>query len=348
MLAAIKVSNYNVLTRLQNGSVLAYNAMSQATAIWDSTEADMYDRIASGFSPEETPSRALSDLAAGGFVVPADTDELSLLEAEYSKARYSKRSWGITIAPTLACNFGCDYCFQGPDKPAGKMSQQIQDATIAYIRRVLDRGVVRDFGVAWYGGEPLLARDLVESMSAQIAEACRSRSVSYSAVVVTNGFMLDGRTARMLVANHVNTAQVTLDGAAPSHDKRRVLLSGGGTFERIVRNLRVVLDESELRVSIRVNIDGRNADEIPDLLHNLAAAGFANRKRFSVYFAPVEAITEGCHAVAALTLGKSEYAQMESRLIQLAHKLGLCQLPYPGRFRGLCGAVRPEARVGRP
>jgi uncharacterized protein len=67
-----------------------------------------------------------------------------------------------------------------------------------------------------------------------------------------------------------------------------------------------------------------------------------------VYFAPVEAITEGCHSVAGDCLSKHAYAEIEVQLTRRAYELGLTALPYPRRFPGICGAVRPNAFVVLP
>jgi uncharacterized protein len=132
------------------------------------------------------------------------------------------------------------------------------------------------------------------------------------------------------------------------HDRRRTLLGGQGTFERISANLLSLLDTVPMSISARVNIDGRNAGGVLSLLESLAARGLAGRKNFGVYFAPVEAITEGCHSVAGDCLSKRGYAEIEVQLTRRAFDLGLAALPYPRRFPGICGAVRQNAVVVLP
>jgi uncharacterized protein len=125
-------------------------------------------------------------------------------------------------------------------------------------------------------------------------------------------------------------------------------LGGQRTFDRILSNIQGFIDEVPLRIVVRINIDSRNSDEIPALLELLCQRGFAGRKNFSVYFAPVEAITEGCHSVANVCMSKGGYAELESRLQQQAFEMRLAALPYPQRFRGICGAVRPLGFVVVP
>ena len=253
----------------------------------------------------------------------------------------------LTIAPTLMCNFGCDYCFQGADKPAGQMSPTVQDEVVRFVTQA-STSLTR-LHVAWYGGEPLLAPKVIESLSGRLIAACAEHSVAYDAMIVTNGFKLTAAVARALVARRVKSAQVTLDGAMADHDGRRYQLGGQGSFDRIVANMRAVVEEEvPLHLSVRVNIDARNAASIEDLLAVLVSLGFAGRKNFGVYFAPVEAITEGCHNVAADCMSKLAYAELETTLARRAFDAGLAALPYPSRFRGICGAVRPRGWVVLP
>ena len=47
-------------------------------------------------------------------------------------------------------------------------------------------------------------------------------------------------------------------------------------------------------------------------------------------------------------MGKDEYAALESELQRRAYELGLASLPYPQKYRGICGAVRPRGFVVVP
>jgi uncharacterized protein len=167
-------------------------------------------------------------------------------------------------------------------------------------------------------------------------------------MIVTNGYGLTPENISLLETCRVTAAQITLDGAAAFHDVRRSLLGGQETFSRILKNLKRVLSETRIQISVRVNIDARNRDSIHGLLEYLAEQGFGYRKTFSVYFAPVEAITDGCHSVASLCMTKSEHGELETELTRTAYKLGLAPLPYPPRYRGICGAVRPGGLVILP
>src|SRR5690606_38507216 len=129
------------------------------------------------------------------------------------------------------------------------------------------------------------------------------------------GYFLDAKVARMLVDRRVKSAQVTLDGLPGYHDARRHLHSKKGTFARIIDNLKEVADAvPELGVSVRANIDERNRADIGGLLDLMGEEGLGGRKNLKMYFAPVEAMTEGCHGVQDVTMSKSRCAQLEAEL----------------------------------
>jgi uncharacterized protein len=341
-------SRYNVLVGLRAGRTLAYNSMSGATAVWEPEDTAAFEAVTrgEGIGDLADAEARVRDLSYGGFVVRDDVDELSLLNEQYSSARNDPGRMVLTITPTLICNFGCDYCFQGPDKPAGRMSAAVQDRVIELVERSSDS--LRKLHVTWYGGEPLLGRGVISSLSERLITLCEKRDIAYDAMIVTNGYGLSREVAQELYDHRVLGAQVTLDGAKADHDERRCLLSGRGSFERIVENMRAVVDAVPLHITVRVNIDSRNVDGIDSLLEQLAQRGFARRRTFGVYFAPVEAITEGCHSIAGACMSKRDYGALEARLTRRAFELGLTSLPYPPRFRGLCGALRPKGWVVLP
>lgn len=340
-------SRYTIVIPLADGRNLAYNGLSGSFALWSAEESAFHERFRGGGVALEGERGALESFERGGYLLPEHVDELSVLRRMYEVQRYRQDVMTLTIAPTMACNFGCDYCFQGQDKPGDTMSMEVQDAIIGLVERAAPG--LKAVGVGWYGGEPLLRLGVIEAMSDRIMAICARRGISYDAMVVTNGFMLDGEAARSLAARHVKTVQVTLDGVPEHHDARRHLLSRKGTFSRIAQNLREVVDAApSLGLSIRVNIDDRNADEIHRLLDLLGELGLGNRPNLKVYFAPVEAMTEGCHEIQEACLSKSAYGQLEAELYRHGFELGLTALPYPPRFHGTCAAIKPKGFVILP
>lgn len=338
------ISRYNVVVRLKAGRIIVHNSASGATALLEREEAAILESASGGEKVEE--NHTSKDLIYGGFLVDTRLNELEALETEYTAQRFDPQTMILTIAPTLACNFGCDYCFQGVNKPTGKMSEQVQDEVMRFFGRFV--GNIKKMHIAWYGGEPLLAQDVIERLSDIVIPICKDRGIIYDAMIVTNGYGLNSQAAKSLSVRQVKTAQVTLDGAEDYHDQRRCLLGGQGTYDRIISNLWGVINETLLRVVIRINIDSRNVSGVMGLLNSLASQGFGGRRNFSVYFAPVEAITKGCHSVASGCMTKKDYATVETGLYRRAHELGFSSLPYPGRFRGICGAVRPNSFVVVP
>lgn len=339
----LRQSRYNVFVARRDGSALAYNSMSNAMAVMTADELALLRSVGDG--GESKPSATVRGLLFGGYLVN-DTDERAVLRAQYDAQRFDPATMTLTIAPTLQCNFGCDYCFQGVDKPAGKMSAATQEALVDFVASMSD-GLQR-LHVTWYGGEPLLARDVIESLSSRFVELCAARKISYSGFIVTNGYNLNLDVAKFLVDWKVTTAQITIDGARDYHDGRRTLLGGQPTFDRIARHILDVVEGSALRIACRINIDSRNAAEIPALLDLFDKMGLSRRKNFSVYFAPVEAITEGCHEIADACMTKQGYGALETELHGKAFELGLADLPYPRRFLGLCGAVKERGYVVVP
>lgn len=340
-----KISRYNIFVPLMDDRRLVYNAMSGALAVWERADVEAYQAVQDSRSAD-LDRAPYTDMANGGFIVPEEVDELAVLEKQYVGSRFDDTTMILTLMPTTACNFGCDYCFQGPDKPSDVMTPEVQDAVVRLVELASPR--LRRLHVAWYGGEPLLKPDIIETLSDRIIEVCKRKGLRYDSLVVSNGWKLDKHLAKKLYDRGVETIQITLDGASDYHNKRRTLLSGKPTFDRILANIKEAVDATPIFVATRVNIDARNHQGVAGLIEHLSNAGLAHRKNFKVYFAPVEAMTEGCHVVADVCMGKKEYGQLEADLYRKGYDLGITSLPYPSRFMSNCVAARPKGFVVLP
>ena len=339
----IKPSRYTVMVPLTAGRHLAYNTVSQAFALLDPDEVQLWDALrAAGSVSFAAPYRGF---VQGGFAVNAAMDEREAVQATYNRSRHNDSHMMVTIAPTLSCNFGCHYCFQGVDKPLTKMTPRVRNATKAWlVGHIAGR---RSFHLTWYGGEPLMDQEAIWDISAEAIRYCDENDIKYTSMMISNGYQMTVPVAEKLKAARVGKVQITIDGDEATHDSRRHLTSGRGTFQKILDNIQAVTERKLLKVSVRVNIDGQNESQARALLDILHARGFGIHNGVSVYFAPVESVaeaTDGCTSC----LSKTDYADVETRLHQLAFEMGLMPMPRMPRHLGLCTAVKPNSYVVVP
>lgn len=81
-----------------------------------------------------------------GVLVERDLDEVGLLRFWRGRGRFSKDMAEIAIAPTMACNFACPYCFES--RRAGRMAEEVQDALVEHVGSLMDDGI-RAIHVSW-------------------------------------------------------------------------------------------------------------------------------------------------------------------------------------------------------
>ena len=203
--------------------------------------------------PENHP---MIDRLAGRGIITR-TDERAVLETMGRAACALPFGVVLTICPTMNCNFDCPYCFER--HRAGKMSREVQDDVVALAERLLDLSG-KKLHVVWFGGEPLLAADVIESLSERLMALAEKKGALYTAGIITNGYLLTQKNADMLEKCKVNACQVTIDGLGAAHDATRRLTNGGATFERIIGNLRNV--KIPFDVHIRQNVQESNMAEV--------------------------------------------------------------------------------------
>lgn len=337
----LKPSKYTICIPLKGKRTLAYNTVSQAFAVWNSEDIALWENLCAAetlaFEPSYRP------FVQGGFVVNTERDEFNALKQAYEKQRNDNSHLMMTIAPTLSCNFACHYCFQGLDKPLTKMTKQVRETTKGYLLDQMEGR--RSVSMVWYGGEPLMDQTTIFELSDVIIEKCNRDNIRYSATMISNGYNMTPPVAEKLKKARVSTVQITIDGDAESHDDRRHLTSGRGTFDKIISNIKAVAEKRLLRISIRVNIDGDNEDTAERLMQVLVENGLGVHNGISVYFAPVEAVAEASGGGCESCMSKNTYAETEMKLMQKAFELGLNTSPKPMRFMGLCTATKPNSYV---
>ncbi len=294
----MKWSKYNYFFKSPKYGYLLYNALTNVFLRMSEKEAAILQRAKINPSTlDEFSERNM--LVRNKIFVENDEDEIAKLKVENLLGRFASPSLSLTITPTLACNFKCSYCYEN-DSHVETMSEEVQDKVLSFVQGFPS---VKELFVTWYGGEPLLALDVIDRLTSRF----RTLNLPLSAGMVTNGYLLQELVVRKLVELSIRSLQVTIDGVGERHDKRRPHRTGVGTFETIIANLdKLFTITKDLAVAVRVNIDQSNKDHFPELLSYLSQR--YHGERLSVAPAFVERINGCCGEQQCIASSKEKAA----------------------------------------
>lgn len=203
-------------------------------------------------------------LSDNGFLIDDDLDELAVLKERHGFQKNMTRNFCMQIAVTMDCNFRCPYCYEQHEKVS--LSRDKQDSIINYVRSNIKKWDNLD--IIWFGGEPLLQPNIIKHMSNEIIKICQQHSVNFQSFIITNGYLLTPENAGLLKSCNVKIAQITIDGDQDTHNQRRFLVNGRGTYGRIVKN---ILDSYSYFEGylLRVNIDDQPVEKIIPVIRDL-------------------------------------------------------------------------------
>ncbi len=266
----LKKSYYNELIKEnESGEKLIYNFNTGAFILMNEKAYQLMENI------EILEFKQLDDESIGylklmkenGLVVEKKIDEIEILDFKEKLATYDSNSLILTITPTTNCNMKCIYCYEANNKIlSSTMTKEIQDAIVEFVKKKIKNLSI--LSVVWYGGEPLLEKEIIYYLSREFIKLSELYHVQYSASMITNGVLLDYSTSVFLKEQcRVKYVQITIDGLKEYHDKRRIMKDGSRSFDVIMDNIDKIKDI--LKVTIRVNVDQNNLNHIENFVYFL-------------------------------------------------------------------------------
>jgi len=168
------------------------------------------------------------------------------IEKQFDKANKETEAFTIADAPeelhsiclvvTRDCNLRCRYCYAYEDAFNNqKMSFNMAKKAIDFLLN--NSPDVENYGVVFFGGEPLLEFDLMKRVVAyckkEIIEK-KGKGVGYA--LTTNGTLLNDEIAAFFKKEQFNV-QISMDGVKSEHDKNRVFPDGKGSYECTLKSL---------------------------------------------------------------------------------------------------------------
>ncbi len=158
------------------------------------------------------------------------------------------------------CNLACSYCFFLDKEllyPNSKfrMSDEVLEN---YIKQLIESHQTPQVTVAWQGGEPtLMGLDFFRKAIA-LQEKYRKPGMTFENTIQTNGTLLNDEWGEFLKENNFLVG-ISIDGTERLHNAHRVDKGGKGTFNRVMRGLKI-LQKYGVEFNVLVAVNRVNAD----------------------------------------------------------------------------------------
>jgi len=263
----MKYSQYNTIIALTESVSALYNAISDKFVI-------IKNAIISDVNlPVDILCKQnkilYEELIQANAIIKDHTDEYEYLKNLSKKNESNQKDFSLMINPTLDCNLKCWYCYENHIK-----GSKISPAVASNIKKIIAKTFLcnRDlevFYLYFFGGEPLIGFSKTKELIRFISENCKKRKILLQLQFTSNGVLINEKIVEFLKQHGDNISfQITLDGGKTYHDKTRYLPSQTGTYEIILRNIKLLL-HNKISVVLRINYTEENFTSIPSILTNI-------------------------------------------------------------------------------
>jgi uncharacterized protein len=152
----------------------------------------------------------------------------------------------VVVQPTPLCNINCRYCYL----PMRMLNKRIEMSTVARIGEALFTSpfIGKSITIVWHAGEPLVLPISFYEQALHCLQEQNTRGVQVEHYIQTNATLITQKWCDFFREQKIRIG-VSLDGPQHVHDANRVDLGGAGTFERVMRGVRL-LQRNEIPFSV--------------------------------------------------------------------------------------------------
>lgn len=174
---------------------------------------------------------------------------------------------------TLKCCNKCSYCqvsAEGDDAKGFDMSPEVARRVVDYIFKSPSPSIKIEF----QGGEPTLNWETLKETVLYAKKVNQKYQKHLDFVVCTNLVKVDTQQL-MFFKEHGIHISTSLDGPRDLHDKNRILRSGGGTYDTVIKNLYNAFDillRGQVNALMTTTID--NIDHLQEVIAEYVRLGF--------------------------------------------------------------------------
>ncbi|MBE7082834.1 MAG: thioether cross-link-forming SCIFF peptide maturase [Clostridiales bacterium] len=291
MIHTYKLNGYNIVLDPNSGSVhcvddLAYDIINMFQTAGkeqivsdikqkyqDVTESDILDTIDD-----------INELKAAGQLFTEDAYKDYAFD--FKNRSTVIKALCLHIAHT--CNLNCEYCFASQGKYHGQralMTEEVGKRAIDFL--IENSGTRHNLEVDFFGGEPLMAFDVIKKIVAYAREQEKLHNKNFRFTLTTNGMLIDDEVIDF-ANKEMSNVVLSLDGRKEIHDSTRKTISGAGSYDIIVPKFKKMVDaRNGKNYYMRGTFTHNNVKFTKDIFH-MADLGFTELSMEPVVCAPNE------------------------------------------------------------
>ncbi|GMT97248.1 radical SAM protein [Corallococcus caeni] len=285
-------STYNVVVPLKGNDGaeqdyhVLFNTLAGTLDVIDGKVATALKEGGGGSLP--LPPDVLGYLDQRGYYFESRQDEVLRSRILYDEMmRFHRQSarQPLVVIPSYNCDLKCPYCWQRlyhMDSPV--MSEEMANHLFEALPTFLEKNHSPDkTDLIIFGGEPLQDKPALRARVLHLLEL--GRRAGYSTKAISNGVGLAPNVPYL--KGNIDVIQVTIDGPAEIHNKRRPLPGRRESFAPMIEGIARAVDAG-IHINVRVNTDMTNLYTLPELSEFAQAQPWFSSGLVRFHLAPVK------------------------------------------------------------
>ncbi len=198
------------------------------------------------FTTEDLPNEELKQLYNNGYLTTrSNVQQIQHVYTNYLPYFLQRKVSKITLQVTQDCNFRCKYCIYSEETNNKQRIHTQESMSLETAKEAIDFLLTHsidsnDINISFYGGEPLLAFDLIKDIVRYADKVFKGKKISHN--MTSNGTLLDEEKIDFLI-EHDFSLMISLDGPKEINDLNRIYPDGSGTYDSAMEKIRLVQEK---------------------------------------------------------------------------------------------------------
>lgn len=188
---------------------------------------------------KENDITVLQDFHKRGLLLQSPLTHIQHPASEGLEYQLDRCLSSITFQMSQNCNLRCGYCPYSSSEIYNNRSHSSLNMNGDTLKKGIDFLIkhskdVPHLHIAFYGGEPLIMKDLIVAAIEYAQNTIKGKEVSFG--MTTNGTLLDDQFVRR-ICNYNISIMISLDGPEETHNQNRVFVNGRGSYKSVYQNI---------------------------------------------------------------------------------------------------------------